>query len=228
MHKKNLILCFSSLRPSQYSEEMLVKRESNYDLSLEWLLKSIPDNWDIVYNDNTLNDLNDLKNESLKNRLSDKRIKVVLHKSNEGSVNKGAGEHDMCRKSFLKINPKEYNWVSYFTARHIIPNSWYFDKLDTDWKSYDCLMSNPGFYYLSNYTQVKSTEGLYNDMLFSMKSDVFRKFIDHIDVQLLKIQHKNSENHLYEFVQSGNFSNLEIENLGILRNDHQSYGWHLV
>jgi hypothetical protein len=228
MHKKNLILCFSSLRPSQYSEDMLTSRESNYDLSLEWLLKSIPENWDIIYNDNTLNDLSELKNESLKNRLSDKRIKVVLHKTNEGSTNKGAGEHDMCRKSFLKINPEEYNWVSYFTARHIIPNSWYFNKLDTDWKEYDCVMSNPGFYYLSNYIQTTPTDGLYNDMLFSMKSDVFRKFIDHIDVQLLKIQHKNSENHLYEFVHLGKFLNLEINSLGILRNDHQSYGWHLI
>ena len=65
-------------------------------------------------------------------------------------------------------------------------------------------------------------------MLFSMKSDVFRSFIDSIDIQTLKNQHKNSENHLYEFVQSSSLNNLEIESLGILRNDHQSYGWHLV
>jgi hypothetical protein len=228
MRKKNLILCFSSLRPSQYSEDMLTSRELNYDLSLNWLLKSIPDNWDIIYNDNTLSSLDELKNESLKSRLSSDRIKVILHNTNEGSVNKGAGEHDMCRRSFLKVNPDEYNWVSYFTVRHIIPNSWYFDKLDTNWKEYDCVMSNPGFYYLSNYTKTTPTNDLYNDMLFSMKSDIFRKFIDHIDVQLLKNQHKNSENHLYDFVHSQNLNNFEINSLGILRNDHQSDGWHLI
>jgi hypothetical protein len=228
MRKKNLILCFSSLRPSQYSEDMLTNRELNYDLSLNWLLKSIPDNWDIIYNDNTLSSLDELKNESLKSRLSSDRIKVILHNTNEGSVNKGAGEHDMCRRSFLKVNPEEYNWVTYFTARHIIPNSWYFDKLDSEWSNYDSIMSNPEFYYLSNYEKSDISQGLYNDMLFSFKSDIFRHFIDNIDIQVLKNQHKNSENHLYEFVQSGNFTNLEIPNLGILRNDHQSHGWHLV
>jgi hypothetical protein len=229
MYKKNLILCFSSLRPSQYNEQILDDREKNYKLSLEWLLKSLPKNWDIIYNDNTLNDLSELKNEELKSLLSNKEIiRLFLHKTNEGSINKGAGEHDMCRKSFLEVDPEDYNWITYFTSRHIIPNSWYFDKLDTDWKNYECIMSNPEFYYLSNYSQVKSSDGLYNDMLFSMKSGVFKKFIDHIDVQLLKDNHKNSENHLFEFIRDGNFKNLEIESLGILRNDHQSYGWHLV
>lgn len=228
MHKKNLILCFSSLRPNQYAQDMLSKRELNYDLALEWLLKSLPENWDIIYNDNTLQNLDEIQNESLKNRLNDKRIKILLHKNNEGSSNKGAGEHDMCRKSFIRINPEEYNWVSYFTARHVIPNSWYFDKLDSEWLEYDSVMSNPKFHYLSNYQKTSSTDGLYNDMLFSMKSEVFKKFIDHIDVQLLKQLHKNSENHLYEFIENGSFKNLEIDKLGILRNDHQSYGWHLV
>lgn len=228
MDKKNLILCFSSLRPVQYSEQMLSERELNYDLALEWLLKSIPKNWDIIYNDNTLRDLDDLKNKELKNKLDSSKIKILLHNNNEGSINKGAGEHDMCKKSFDGINPEEYNWVSYFTARHIIPNSWYFNKLENEWKEYDCVMSNPGFYYLSNFEKIKSAENLYNDMLFSMKSEVFRKFIDHIDIQLLKKENKNSENHLYEFVHSGKFSNHLIDNLGILRNDHQSHGWHLV
>jgi len=228
MYKKNLILCFSSIRPSQYSEDMLTTRELNYDLSLEWLLKSLPDNWDVIYNDNTLGSIDELKNESLKNRLSSDRIKLVLHNNNEGDFNKGAGEHDMCKKSFLKLNSDGYNWVTYFTARHIIPNSWYFDKLESAWSTYDSVMSNPEFYYLNNYEKTAISKGLYNDMLFSMKFDTFRNFIDSINIQKLKDQHKNSENHLYEFIQSGKFNNLEIENLGILRNDHQSYGWHLV
>jgi len=207
---------------------MLNQREKNYDLALEWLLKSVPENWDIIYNDNTLNDLSDLKNESLKKRLQDERIKLIFHKSNEGSKNKGAGEHDMCRKSFIEINPEDYNWVSYFTARHIIPNSWYFDALEKEFNDYECVMSNPKFYYLNNFAIVPSSTGLYNDMLFSMKSNVFSEFIAHIDIELLKSEHKNSENHLYEFVKKNNLKNFELESLGILRNDHQSHGWHLV
>jgi hypothetical protein len=226
--KKNLILCFSSLRPSQYNSSMLEQREKNYDLALEWLLKSIPNNWDIIYNDNTLSSLHDLKNESLKKRLQNERIKLIFQKVNEGSKNKGAGEHDMCRKSFIKINPEEYNWVSYFTARHIIPNSCYFDKLEKEFDDYECVMSNPKFYYLNNFEIVPSSAGLYNDMLFSMKSNVFRRFIDHIDVELLKEQHKNSENHLYEFVAGNGLKTFELESLGILRNDHQSHGWHII
>lgn len=228
MDKKNLILCFSSLRPSQYSEEVLQNREKNYDLSLNWLLKSIPENWDIVYNDNTIKDISDLRNISLIEGLKNPRIKLNLHNNNEGQINKGAGEHDMCKRGFSSVNPKDYLWVTYFTARHIIPNSWYFDKLDSDWSEYDTVMSNPGFNYLSNYLKVSSSPGLYNDMLFSMKSNIFSDFINHIDVQLLKDQRKNSETHLFEFIKDGDFKNLEIQSLGILRNDHQSHGWHLV
>lgn len=228
MSKRNLILCFSSLRPHQYEESMLIQREKNYSLSLEWLLKSLPDHWDIIYNDNTLSNLSEIKNEELRYKLTNERIRVILHQNNEGSVNKGAGEHSMCKKSFESIDPDNYNWISYFTARHIIPNPWYFENLDNNWKDYDSVMSNPAFFYLTNYLKSDPTPGLYNDMLFSMKSDVFKKFIDHIDVELLKRNHMNSENHLYSFFSSGEFNNLEIENLGILRNDHQSYGWHLV
>jgi hypothetical protein len=228
MGKKNLILCFSSLRPSQYDEKFLEDREKNYLLSLDWLLRAIPENWDIVYNDNTINSISDLKNHDLINLLNSKRINLFLHGDNEGSVNKGAGEHDMCKKSFSTINPDEYNWVSYFTARHIIPNSWYFDKLETEWNEHESVMSNPGFYYLSNYKYAESANGLYNDMLFSMKSNIFTKFINSIDVDLLKRMGKNSETHLFEFISSSVEKNLVIDNLGILRNDHQSYGWHLV
>lgn len=207
---------------------MLDQREKNYHLSLECLLRSIPDHWDIIYNDNTLSSLSEIQNENLKEKLHHERIKVILHNDNEGTINKGAGEHSMCKKSFETIEPEEYNWISYFTARHIIPNSWYFDNLDGNWKNYDSVMSNPPFFYLANYLRSDPSGGLYNDMLFSMKSSIFRKFIEYIDVALLKKLHKNSENHLYEFVKGGGFNNLKIDKLGILRNDHQSYGWHLV
>lgn len=207
---------------------MLDQREKNYHLSLECLLRSIPNHWDIIYNDNTLSSLSEIQNENLKEKLSHERIKVILHNDNEGTINKGAGEHSMCKKSFETIEPEEYNWISYFTARHIIPNSWYFDNLDGDWKNYDSVMSNPPFFYLANYLRTDPSQGLYNDMLFSMRSKTFKKFIDYIDVDLLKSRHMNSENRLYDFISSGDYKNLEIESLGILRNDHQSYGWHLV
>ena len=224
--KKNLILCFSSLRPVEFTSDQLVDREKNYDLALECLLKSIPNNWDIIYNDNTLNDLSELTNQSLKDRLKDSRIKVMLHKNNEGSINKGAGEHDMCRKSFSRINPEEYNWVVYFTARHLILNPWYFVNLENI-SEYECVMSNPVFYFLNNYSKLESEKGQYNDMIFSMKSEIFSKFVDSIDVQNLKDKHKNSERHLYEFIQEKGLKTIELESLGILRRD-KNLGWHLI
>lgn len=229
MNKKNLILCFSSIRPIQYDPEMLKSREKNYDLALEWLLNSLPTNWDLIYNDNTLSDLSDIDNESLRERLKNDRIKLILHKNNEGIQNKGAGEHDMCRKCFLEVDPNDYNWVTYFTARHIIPNSSYFDKLENEWFEYDSIMSNPVFNYLNNYeNNLPLNKDCYTDMLFSLKSYVFREFINHIDVQFLKMYHKNSEGHLYDFIKNSNYNTLELDRLGILRNDHQSFGWHLA
>lgn len=226
--KKNAILCFSSLRPAQYDENFLAYREMNYLLSLDWLLKSLPVNWDIFYNDNTVKEIGDIRNRDLIDLLKNERIRLIFHGNNEGFINKGAGEHDMCKKNFQDIDSEKYNWITYFTARHVIPNSWYFDNLDSVWSEYDSVMSNPGFYYLSNYKYSESSDGLYNDMLFSMKSPVFSKFIDHIDINLLKQKNKNSETHLFEFVNSNKIKNVTIEKLGILRNDHQSYGWHLV
>jgi hypothetical protein len=223
---KNLILCFSSLRPVGFSENMIQIREMNYDLALDWLLDSIPKNWDIIYSDNTIKNIDSIKNESLKNKLYN--INVMLHNNNQGSVNKGAGEHDMCKKAFLSVDHEKYNWVTYFTARHIIPSSSYFDKLDREYKEFECIMSNPGFDYLLNYKHLSPAQSLYNDMLFSMKSNVFSSFVNSIDIKGLQNLNKNSERHLFEFVKNNKYKTHELSRLGILRNDHQSYGWHLV
>ncbi len=225
MSKKNLILCFSSLRPNQLPKGSLKDREANYELSLKWFLKSLPENWDVIYNDNTISNLNELENESLRNMLSN--MNVILHNNNHGSTNKGAGEHDMCDKSFRSINPSEYNWVTYFTARHIIPNSWYFDKLVNELDEYECVMSNPVFDILTNYNHLVSAPNNYNDMLFSMKSNIFKDFVDSIDVNNLKVNKKNSEEHLFEFVNNNNNKTHILESLGILRND-SIVGWQLI
>lgn len=227
MSDKNLIICFSSIRPSNYPSDKLKDRESNYNLSLKWLLKSLPSNWDIIYNDNTLLSLNEIENEELKQNLS--KINLILHNDNIGNSNKGAGEHDMCKKSFITINPKNYKWVTYFTARHVIPNSWYFDNLENKYDNYDAVMSNPPFYYLS-YQYIESEKTLYNDMLFSMKSNVFEDFVSSIDVNNLMVNNKNSETHLFEFIHNNNINKVVLDSLGILRNDllPQSSGWHLV
>ncbi len=222
---KNIIFCFSSIHPQGFSKTQIIDRENNYNLSIEWLLKIIPKNWDIVYNENTLESINDLANTSLKDKLSN--VNIILHKNNEGQTNKGAGEHDMCRRCFNSIDYTQYNWIVYFTARHIIPNSWYFDNLEKDFQSFDAVMSNPKFFYL-NYMQTDFTKNLYNDMIFSMKSLTFKKFVDSINVDKLKHLHKSSENHLYDFINENNINKKEINYLGILRNDHQSHGWHLI
>lgn len=225
MNKKNLILCFSSLRPNNFPKDKLFDREANYNLSLKWLLKSLPDNWDIIYNDNSLSSLDELQNLELKQQLMD--LNVMLHNNNHGEINKGAGEHDMCKKSFLSINKDDYKWVTYFTARHIIPNSWYFDLLNK-FDNYNCIMSNPDFDMLSNCKTLLSAPNNYNDMLFSMKSNVFKEFVDSINIETLKRYNKNSEKHLFEFVNNKyKDSTRHLEHLGILRND-LNIGWHLV
>lgn len=225
LRMKNLILCFSSIRPKHFNSEQLNIREKNYDLALEFLLKCLPDNWDVIYNDNTLSDISEIYNENLKSKL--KKITVVLHKDNEGSTNKGAGEHDMCRKAFLNNIHDKYNWVVYFTARHIINTPWYFNMLDGEWKDFDSVMSNPTFHYL-NYDKLESANNNYNDMLFAMKFDLFKLFVDSINIDNLKTNGINSEKHLYDFVKSNkNINNKEIDFLGLLRNDSLT-GWHFV
>ena len=158
---KSIIFCFSSLHPSGFNKSQLEIREKNYDIALVWLLKTIPNNWDIIYNDNTLEQIDDLMNLSLKNNLKSDRIKVLLHKGNNGADNKGAGEHDMCKKCFNNIDFKQYKWIVYFTARHIIPTPWYFESLEKEWSSFDAIMSNPSFFYL-DYTTSTPTKNLYN------------------------------------------------------------------
>jgi hypothetical protein len=228
MVKKNLIMCFSSLRPLQFTYDELILREKNYDLALDWLFKSVPENWEIIYNDNTLVSIDDLVFQPLKEKLS--RVnKLILHNDNHGEYNKGSGEHDMCKKCFSKLEAIDYEWVIYFTARHIIPNSGIFDSLISKYQEFDCVVSNPDFYYLSNFLKVQSASELYNDMLFAMKSTAFTRFIDFVDIELLKREHKGSEQHLFDFIKlNSDLKTIEIPQLGILRYDHQSYGWHLV
>lgn len=222
---KNLILCFSSIKPTGPSTKHLPTREFNYDMALDFLLKNLPKNFELLYNENTLQSLDQISHPGLKSKL--KGLHVLLHNNNEGSVNKGAGEHDMCKRAWDSIQDKQnYNWVVYFTARHIIPNPWYFEFLERH-DDFDAVMSNPDFHYL-NYRKSEAAPSMYNDMLFAMKAPVFDAFVKSIDVSGLQEQHKNSEQHLYEFINNGGYGVKEIPSLGILRNDHQSHGWHLV
>lgn len=244
-HKKNLIVCFSSIRPENFGFNNLnlgqtfdlSDREKDYELALTWLLKVIPENWDIVYNDNTLNSLDEIQNKELKRLLKTGSLKVLLHNDNNASrftPNKkpfdiGIGYLTTCVNSFDCLNYEKYNWITSFTARHIITTPYYFDLVENKLQEYEIILSNPVHYYFDKKFPNKQPIGnWYNDMLFSMKADVYKKYIQSIDIEKLRIPYTHSEKHLYNFVNAADYKVKKLEYLGILRNNYSDFGWHLV
>ena len=124
---ENLIFCSCSFHISHYSLEI---RENEYYFCFQQLLRMIPDNFDIAICDNTINSINDLSNQNLRNILYNKKIKLFILNKNIGKGNIGMGELDELIYVSSNINFLKYNKVVYWTSRKIITNPWLFEKVN--------------------------------------------------------------------------------------------------
>jgi hypothetical protein len=214
---KNLLLTFSSFH---VSSDKNFERENEYFICYDQLLRLMPKSFDLVFIDNTTKKLEDIKNNNLKNLLASKNF--IFYDFNLGQNNKGLGELEMLFRARSAINFSNYKNVSYLTGRRIITCPYIFEK--TDAMSKEALLSNPPLVRVCDGHVYESDKTSYNDMFFSMRSDIMNKYID-FSKNFLNVNNREigSEQILYKFVNEHQISYEWLEFLGMIRNDWNQY-----
>ena len=158
--EKNLILCFSSIHVHSDSEN---NRELEYQMCYEQLLRIVPNNFDIIFLDNTMDSFESLspRVEKLKSIIS-KNTHLFRNYNLGANGNKGMGELEMLLTAYDKFSFDEYEKICYFTGRRIVTCPYVFDKTNTLDK--DALMSNPPLLQIMTGQEHPVNPELYNDM----------------------------------------------------------------
>ena len=105
---KNLALAFCSIRPSQYPENVCDNREKEYFRSLKQLERVLPKSFDLLVCENTIDDESQIKDDELRDFLSDTEMCATGSESNIGTSNKGMGELALLKSGLNEIDPDEY------------------------------------------------------------------------------------------------------------------------
>lgn len=217
---KNLIFCSAAFHITNYSFDI---REKEYYYCLKQLKRMLPDNFTIVVCDNTVKDINNIKNQELKDLL--KTVIFLSLDRNIGTQNIGMGELDELIYTSQKINFNEYEKVIYFTLRKMVTNPWIFEKVNAMKK--EALLCNPPILALRsdyNFSYYPTNKNLYNDMFFCLSSKLM---LDYIDYSQNKINYNlqnsvGSEQNLYNFINKKNIDYEWVDYIGLIRLDYKS------
>ena len=218
---RNLVFASITFHISQ-EEKQNLWREQLYLQCFTQLLRVIPENFDIVYCDNSVAGIQELLLEPLRQFLSGKRIFFLDR--NIGGKNIGMGELDELIYTSEQVDFKQYDKIVYLTSRRIIANPWIFEKVNGMVKK--ALISNPDFIVLSSgnvYVDPVATEGLYNDMFFAMDSPTMLEYIAYSreNIQKNLTNGIGSEQNLYNFIKSKEISYEWLSVLGLIRVDYK-------
>ena len=221
---KNLALAFCSLRPVQLSKEICDAREDEYLICLKQLKRVLPDSFDLLVCENTIDNPDQLQNTELKELLSDTEMCAVGSEGNIGTRNKGMGELLMLKTALDQTNLNQYENISYISARKIFTCPYVFERTECLVKS--ALISNPDFLFLNGRLTETNKGPLFNDMFFSMK----RKFmVEYAEYSMKELDnnlsnHIGSEQNLYNFITNNNVDYEMLNFLGLIRNDWEING----
>ena len=218
---KNILIFFISLSPKKYKKNILKSREGDYLTSIRQTKRFLENrNWDVIYCENTIGDIEKLKHTRLWSELSDQKILIL--KNNIGHTNKGIGELDMMisvANQYKKIlNDADY--VSYFSGRRIMTNSYLIEKSENLKSS--ALISNPDFLYLDGIYAPVEKKDMYNDMFFTLKKEVFYKYVEYTEgllTSLITSSVIGSEQLLYQFINKYGINYEWLPALGVIRRD---------
>ena len=215
---KHLALLFCSIRPEQLSEEVCDYREEEYYKSLLQFQRIIPNSFEIIVCENTVNSLDAYKNKDLSSLLSKTNLIMVGKENNVGSQNKGMGELIQLKVALDSIDTTKYQNISYVTARRFYTCPYVFERTETMTKN--ALLSNPDFVFFDGRVLESYKQNCFNDMFFSMRSDIMKQYADY---SINKMQDNiansvGSEYNLYNFVSENNLDYEWLEWLGIVRN----------
>ena len=221
---KNLALAFCSLRPVQLSKEVCDAREDEYLICLKQLKRVLPDSFDLLVCENTIDEPDQLKNNELKELLSDTEMCVVGSEGNIGTRNKGMGELLMLKTALDQTNLDQYENISYISARKVFTCPYVFERTERLEKS--VLISNPDFLFLDGRLTESNKESLFNDMFFSMKREFMVKYAEYSMKELDNnlSNHIGSEQNLYNYITTNDVDYEMLDFLGLIRNDWEING----
>jgi hypothetical protein len=215
---KNLAIVFSTFKLSNATEAYNTSRQNEYAACLEQFLRVLPDEYEAIFVDNSIESLEDLNSPLLKRFLES--VSLILTSQNFGQRNKGVGELAMLVQASQVIDLSKYNTISYCTGRKFFTCPYPFEKsIQTD-KS--AVVSNPDFLFLNGEFR-EVAKGMFNDMFFSMKSETMLKFIKFTAprLQMMESLMINSETNLFQFISENNIDHLVLGSLGIVRNEQK-------
>jgi len=221
---RNLALAFCSIRPTQLSDQVCDAREHEYLICLQQLQRVLPESFDLVVCENTIDSELQIGNEELRNFLSQTEVVAVGSAANNGTKNKGLGELVMLKSAIDNIDIDKYKNISYITARRFYTCPYVFERTENLKKK--ALISNPDVVFLDGRFAETSKNGLYNDMFFSMQSPVM---VDYANYSMevmnnLSTNHIGSEQNLYNFIKENEVDYEWLNWLGLIRNDWERNG----
>ena len=207
---ENLLLCFSSFHVDSDPSNM---REEEYAICYEQLLRVLPSNFDVVFIDNTTNE------SVVSKRLYDivDSHSHLFYDNNIGVDNKGLGELEMLNKARGVFDFSKYRKISYFTGRRIVTCPYVFER--TSNMNKNALISNPPIIRINDGYIYPTNLSLYNDMFFSMKSNVMDEYCTYANEVIESPDGRGSEQILYDFINSHNIEYEWLDWLGFIRND---------
>lgn len=222
----NLALAFCSLRPANLDIQTNNLRELEYLCCLEQLIRIIPKNFDIIICENTIDKIDDIKNNKLKSFLKNNDT-FFLGSVFNNIKNIGMGELTMLYNCLKKFPLDKYKFISYVSARKIYTCPYVFERTNTLEK--DALISNPNFLYLNGEYLVNPKKELFNDMFFSMRKEFMIKYANFAQTiikknpkflryNLIRKKPAGSEQILFDFIKKSKLSYEYLDWLGIVRN----------
>ena len=215
---KNLAIGFASLRPHTLPEDVCDIREREYYVCMEQLVRVLPESFDLLICENTIDDPNEIKTQGLRDFLNETELCATGSESNIGTSNKGLGELLQLKTVLDQTDIDKYENVCYITARRFYTCPYVFERTESLKKK--ALLSNPDFIFLDGRVLESYKGPLYNDMFFSMKTKYMVEYaqysMEQLNTNLSK--HIGSEYNLYNFVQENNIDYEWVDWLGIIRN----------
>ena len=218
-NNRHLILCFSSFVIPRDASGL---RMEEYAICYEQLKRVIPNNFDLIFIDNTVSHIIDIKNSRLVGALGD--TPCLFYNHNIGLQNKGLGELEMMITTQKKIDFTSYKNVVYLTGRRFITCPYVFERTDK-LMDRDILVGNQPIINPFSGVQYPSGVDMFGDMFFSMSSQKIIEYCKYVE-DILKIETPldiGSEQILYSFIKKHNYEFEEIKHLGFVRND-----WEMV
>ena len=127
---KNLALVFCSIRPVQLSESVRNYREEEYFKTVQQLERVMPESFDMVIVENTIDDPKEIRNPDAREYFSNLEIISLGSDKNIGQRNKGCGELVMLDEALKQLDLDQYENISYVTGRRLWSCPYSFERTE--------------------------------------------------------------------------------------------------